>query len=392
MRFDHVLIGALLLTVGCGNPGNPDGTFGMEREGGRGQPSLSPGEESVGRRDRTIDDAGQARQDDQGDDARARAAWDRARNGTLVAQVSGTRDHRDVWGVVRLRAVGGQVEVESAIDGLPAGTHAYHVHEHGDCSAPAEESMGPHLKFQQLAEGTAASGSLQNREAGEDGLQVGTGIRPGVHGEGQDARVIGEEGATGRPGVTGSGGLAGGQAVDGQTAPGTPNAGGTQGDQVAGGAGTTQGQGTGATGTGGTQGDQVAGTTPETAGQATPGTGAQGDVAQTTDPGAATTPSPAVDGNLGELVAKDGSSQTTAIVPNLSPEDLPSLVGRAVVIHEHGNMAETPSGDAGAPIACGVIGVAGREAPIVPADMLEDDIPAEELPPVRTPPARGGEG
>lgn len=51
-------------------------------------------------------------------------------------------------GVVRFRVVdNGDVEVTAAIDGLPPGGHAYHVHVFGDCSAIDASSAGPHFNY-----------------------------------------------------------------------------------------------------------------------------------------------------------------------------------------------------------------------------------------------------
>jgi Cu-Zn family superoxide dismutase len=39
------------------------------------------------------------------------------------------------------------LEVTTSIEGLPSGTHAYHVHVYGDCSSPDFKSAGPHFHF-----------------------------------------------------------------------------------------------------------------------------------------------------------------------------------------------------------------------------------------------------
>lgn len=53
-----------------------------------------------------------------------------------------------VRGTVRFRDIGnGTLEVFAAVDALPGGTHAYHVHVFGDCSSPDAESAGPHFHF-----------------------------------------------------------------------------------------------------------------------------------------------------------------------------------------------------------------------------------------------------
>lgn len=39
------------------------------------------------------------------------------------------------------------LRVSTRLQGLPAGTHAYHVHLRGDCSGTAGKSAGPHFNF-----------------------------------------------------------------------------------------------------------------------------------------------------------------------------------------------------------------------------------------------------
>ncbi len=62
-------------------------------------------------------------------------------------------------------------------------------------------------------------------------------------------------------------------------------------------------------------------------------------------------------GNLGEFSAdRSGAAMTDTIIENIDLED---LIGRAVVVHEQGNnLNPPPTGNAGARIACGVIGIA----------------------------------
>jgi Cu-Zn family superoxide dismutase len=52
-------------------------------------------------------------------------------------------------GVVRFGAAGEDgIRVTSSFTGLEPGSHAYHVHLRGDCSAPDASSAGPHFDFQ----------------------------------------------------------------------------------------------------------------------------------------------------------------------------------------------------------------------------------------------------
>ncbi len=62
-------------------------------------------------------------------------------------------------------------------------------------------------------------------------------------------------------------------------------------------------------------------------------------------------------GNLGEFSANAGGVATTDTV--ITNVDFENLIGRAVVVHEQGNnLNPPPTGNAGARIACGVIGIA----------------------------------
>ena len=63
------------------------------------------------------------------------------------AQLRGT-EGRSVDGVVRFEEhPDGGLRVETRVRGLPKGTHAYHVHVYGDCSAPDARSAGTHYNF-----------------------------------------------------------------------------------------------------------------------------------------------------------------------------------------------------------------------------------------------------
>lgn len=73
-----------------------------------------------------------------------------------------------------------------------------------------------------------------------------------------------------------------------------------------------------------------------------------------------------ITGNLGELRRheNDGTSTHRGRVPHASLQGEFSLIGRAVVVHEHGNDPQiTPDGGAGKRLACGVIGVADPKPP-----------------------------
>lgn len=79
----------------------------------------------------------------------------------------------DVRGTVSFetREVGG-ITVAADLRGLEPGAHAFHVHEHGDCTAADATSAGPHFPFVSLeddAEPDFITGNLGEVVAGEDG-------------------------------------------------------------------------------------------------------------------------------------------------------------------------------------------------------------------------------
>lgn len=61
-------------------------------------------------------------------------------------------------GTATLREVEEGVLVELEIDGLPAGEHAVHVHERGECTPPGFESAGGHLTVAGAEHGLADEG------------------------------------------------------------------------------------------------------------------------------------------------------------------------------------------------------------------------------------------
>ena len=82
----------------------------------------------------------------------------------------------DVRGQVTFTATGGGVRVVAEIEGLGAGTHGFHVHEFGDCSAPDASSAGGHFNPQNAPHGAPDApaaerhaGDLGNIEADADG-------------------------------------------------------------------------------------------------------------------------------------------------------------------------------------------------------------------------------
>lgn len=53
---------------------------------------------------------------------------------------------QDTGGVIKLTREGDQVRIEGSITGLTPGSHGFHIHEKGDCSAPDASSAGGHYE------------------------------------------------------------------------------------------------------------------------------------------------------------------------------------------------------------------------------------------------------
>ena len=79
-----------------------------------------------------------------------------------------------VEGTVKFQAVAGGVKVTANLKGLTPGTHGFHVHEFGDCSAPDGSSAGSHFNpaghpHAGPKDAKRHAGDLGNIEAGADG-------------------------------------------------------------------------------------------------------------------------------------------------------------------------------------------------------------------------------
>ena len=89
----------------------------------------------------------------------------------LLAPTQGNTVQGNV--VFRQEAAGG-IRVVAEVSGLTPGSHGFHVHETGDCSAPDATSAGGHFNPHQTAhgkvgEGEYHSGDLPSLEADSDG-------------------------------------------------------------------------------------------------------------------------------------------------------------------------------------------------------------------------------
>lgn len=89
------------------------------------------------------------------------------------AQLRPTDGH-EAKGQVTFRRFGEVVRVEVEMEGLEPGSHGFHVHEHGDCSAPDASSAGGHFNPTNQPHGAPGDegrhiGDLGNIEADENG-------------------------------------------------------------------------------------------------------------------------------------------------------------------------------------------------------------------------------
>ena len=79
-----------------------------------------------------------------------------------------------VTGVVTFTKVQDGIKVVADVEGLTPGTHGFHVHQYGDCSAPNGDSAGGHFNPEGMAHGAPTSqerhvGDLGNVTADKDG-------------------------------------------------------------------------------------------------------------------------------------------------------------------------------------------------------------------------------
>jgi Cu-Zn family superoxide dismutase len=94
---------------------------------------------------------------------------------TAQATLEARDDMGELKGVVNFSESGGIVTITAEVKGLSgAGTHGFHIHETGDCSAPDFTSAGGHFNPTDTIHGAPSdqehhAGDLGNLEIGEDG-------------------------------------------------------------------------------------------------------------------------------------------------------------------------------------------------------------------------------
>ncbi len=91
---------------------------------------------------------------------------------TAIARLQPTQGN-NVLGTLTFTSINDAVRVEGEITGLPPGSHGFHVHEFGDCSAPDASSAGGHYNPTGQPHGAPDDslrhvGDLGNIEAGQD--------------------------------------------------------------------------------------------------------------------------------------------------------------------------------------------------------------------------------
>lgn len=102
-------------------------------------------------------------------------------------------------GTLRFAAVDGRIEVTGEVTGLSdGGTHAFHVHENGDCSAPDASSAGGHFNPGDNAHGRVGhgehhAGDSDNITANADGTaQVQGWLEGATIGDGAATDIVGK--------------------------------------------------------------------------------------------------------------------------------------------------------------------------------------------------------
>jgi len=102
-------------------------------------------------------------------------------------------------GELRFAVLDGRIEVTGTVTGLPAGgTHGFHVHETGDCSAPDGSSAGGHFNpgstdHGRVGQGAHHAGDSDNITAGSDGTaQVSGWLEGATIGDGGATDIVGK--------------------------------------------------------------------------------------------------------------------------------------------------------------------------------------------------------
>lgn len=121
-----------------------------------------------------------------------------AANAMATATLQPTQGN-ETAGQLRFASVDGRIQVTGTVTGLPGGgTHGFHVHETGDCSAPDATSAGGHFNPDSNAHGRVGqgehhAGDSDNITAGADGAaQVQGWLEGATIGDGAASDIVGK--------------------------------------------------------------------------------------------------------------------------------------------------------------------------------------------------------
>lgn len=105
----------------------------------------------------------------------------------------------EVAGRLQFAAVDGGIRITGEVTGLPGGgEHGFHVHEHGDCSAPDATSAGSHFNpadsaHGRVGEGEHHAGDSDNITASDEGVATVDSLLQGATlGDGGPGDIVGK--------------------------------------------------------------------------------------------------------------------------------------------------------------------------------------------------------
>jgi superoxide dismutase, Cu-Zn family len=111
----------------------------------------------------------------------------RAWAATGIAEVRGTASGSSVAGTVRFEDTPPGLKVSASLTGVPAGLHAFHIHEFGSCADSGKAAgshynplSAPHGEVMKAGMQHAHAGDLGNITAGTDGKASLEAVIPGV--------------------------------------------------------------------------------------------------------------------------------------------------------------------------------------------------------------------
>lgn len=119
--------------------------------------------------------------------------------GTSASATLAATEGNQVAGHLEFTPVDGGIRITGEVTGLPAGgAHGFHVHEHGDCSAPDATSAGGHFNpagsaHGRVGEGEHHAGDSDNISANDAGVATVDSLLQGATlGDGGDSDIVGK--------------------------------------------------------------------------------------------------------------------------------------------------------------------------------------------------------